>query len=101
MLELAAKAYGIGPVIGFEDGQLVIGPIRQRRYWGPLNQDGDAARLAAKLNMDVSFRGEGDERVVQVNDTIMFVNSDLACGNEMKAYREAVVSVAAEIGRLL
>lgn len=52
LLELAAKAYGIGPVIGRDDSfGLAIGPLARLRYWDPLTNLGDATRLLVKLRM--------------------------------------------------
>lgn len=56
LLELAARASGIGPVIGFavEAGELMIGPRCRIRYWNPLADYGAALRLAVKLNMTLT-----------------------------------------------
>lgn len=97
LLELAAKAAGIGPVIGFEDGNLVIGPRKFARYWNPLTDDGDALRLAVMLRLDVSINID-----IQVawwhGDSLEFVTESL--GNDhLAAARRAIVRAAAEIGR--
>lgn len=55
LLELAAKAAGIGPIIGWEIGALKIGPNAMARFWNPLNDDGQAMGLARSLNMSIDF----------------------------------------------
>jgi len=56
MLELAAKAAGIkirfsaGGSCAFDDGEYW-------RAWNPLENDGDALRLAVKLGLDVELHG--------------------------------------------
>lgn len=93
LLELAAKAAGIGPVIGF-DGSLVIGPNSRARHWNPLEDDGDALRLAVKLEICVVFlsafglvSGENSEHGV-IESERMGEGST----------RRAIVRAAAEIG---
>lgn len=91
LLELAAKAAGIGPIIGFavEAGELLIGPRNNIRYWNPLRRDGQALRLAVKLNMLCDFSLAG-----------VFVESADGPGpvSEISDYRRAIVRAAAEIG---
>ena len=76
-LELAARAAGNGFVIG---------------YWNPLTDDGDALRLAVKLELDVMFAS-----VRSVDDD---VNITIEAGTDpYAATRRAIVRAAAEIGR--
>jgi hypothetical protein len=83
LLELAAKAAGIDAVdIGYE--------------WNPLIDDGDALRLAVKLNMTL---------MPNTGNKMAFVRCQMieryqAHDDEMQhALRKAIVRVAAEIER--
>lgn len=104
MLELAAKAAGIGPAIGFEDGGLVIGPRSRQRFWSPLAKNEDAFRLAVRLHIDLELNNG--------SATAIWIDSDLSeahsvtevCdewfeGWEAKeaATRRAITRAAAEI----
>jgi hypothetical protein len=71
LLELAAKAAGNGFVIG---------------YWNPLADDGDALRLAVKLNLWEAVR-DG------------YQHADSWDSDPYAATRRAIVRAAAEIGR--
>ena len=85
LLELAAKAAGVGGQweFGYRDAN--------GRAWNPLEDDGDALRLAVKLGI-----------------TIMFDRSSVWCeqygvlerynGDPCAATRRAIVRVAAAIG---
>lgn len=102
LLELAAKAGGYQVEWVRNSGcyyrcEEEVG----REEWNPLDDDGDALRLAVALKMDISFRGEGEDSVVQVNGTIIWICSTLTEGDPMTATREAIVSVAAEIGKAM
>lgn len=104
LLELAARAAGIGPVIGFaaESCELMIGTRNNMRYWRPLTDDGDALRLAVKLGLDITFYNGYQE-----------VHADSASGDQLSpaieeygedrfsATRRAIVRSAAEIGRTM
>lgn len=100
LLELAAKAAGIGPIIEFEDGNLVIGPRMFARYWNPLTDDGDALRLAANLRLDIVFAY--DEVCVNwVSKTDCEYFEEPYGEDRMAATRRAIVRAAAEIGRAM
>jgi hypothetical protein len=70
-LELAAKAAGNGFVIG---------------YWNPLTDDGDALRLAVKLNLWEAVRNG-------------YQHADSSDSDPYAATRRAIVRAAAELGR--
>jgi hypothetical protein len=92
ILELAAKAAGIEYTWtkeGFLDGEEGIVPDGWRRCWNPLADDGDALRLAVKLEMDLSLTEFG----AWVNDSIDCTDTD-----PYAATRRAIVLAAAEIG---
>lgn len=97
LLELAAKAAGITGYIAFlkddESGwHLKLG---KGRYWNPLTDDGDALRLAAKLEMDICFHSEGAELL----NADPHIYTDSEDGDQMQSVRRAIVRAAAEIGR--
>ena len=101
LLELAAKAIGLKLKYNYLGGRDANQP------WDPLEDDGDALRLAVKLKLDIEFH-EGDDRTppgVTAN-TYKFelhgaaeniaLNPDLLC-----ATRRAITRAAAEIGKNL
>jgi hypothetical protein len=110
LLELAAKAAGIvydtnDIYVSAIDGQIQgisvptgKSPISYRT-WNPLTDDGDALRLAVKLQLDIC---QGDS-VVSAECYFEFG----AAANEPKtsdpyaATRRAIVRAAAEIGRAM
>jgi len=65
LLELAAKAAAIETVY-WNDGREVHSSgegfiLPSNRLWNPLDDDGDALRLATKLRIDIYFWGTGVE----------------------------------------
>ena len=64
LLEKAAKAAGIDALYWndgnepYSSGQGII--CGDNHIWNPLNSDGDALRLAVKLNLDIEFLAEPD-----------------------------------------
>jgi hypothetical protein len=90
LLELAAKAAGID---GDWEKRLTGDGIARRnqcvRVWNPLTDDGDALRLAVKLEMDIFFN-DGDTDVLGVSE---------GGGDPFGRTRRAIVRAAAEIGR--
>jgi len=101
LLELAAKAAGL-PVEWDDDGYVIATKLRGHltNYdpWDPLLDDGDALRLAVKLNMCVtSFT---DEQMVGFVIGKEGYNVSELPGNDLyAATRRAIVRAAAEIGR--
>jgi len=55
LLELAAKAAGIAPVLCYESRRnlLRIGDRSSYRLWRPFTDDGDALRLAVQLHISI------------------------------------------------
>ena len=92
LLELAAKAAGM--VIhearqaerdaSFDPEKVGLFIARGSTWWDPLTDDGDAFRLAVKLNMDLVF------------DIDL---SEVIATDPYAATRRAIVRAAAEIGR--
>lgn len=92
LLELAAKAAGyrvrkqtMAP--GFIRFCAAGGPVQ----WNPLDDDGDALRLAVKLRMEIGF--EGDNVVFADGNFSEFLSEDPAA-----ATRRAIVRAAAFLG---
>ena len=90
LLILAANAAGIRWRIETDDG-LIDKTTRPDcpKIWNPLVDDGDAFRLAVKLQMDVSIEDCG----AWVNDRITVMDID-----RYAATRRAIVLAAARIG---
>lgn len=94
LLELAAKAAGIGPILRIEDESVaVIGPAKMMRHWSPLTDDGDALRLVIRLQLEVSvFR----DHVTAYHPTGWC--DELHSDDPYAATRRAIVRAAASIG---
>ena len=87
LLELAAKAAGLS--------------FWQENSWNPLDDDGDALRLAVKLNIDVFFhasRVEGHVAGGRIPPVRAIEREDYG-DDPLAATRRAIVRAAAEIGR--
>lgn len=99
LLEMAAKAFGVGPIIAHVNGGVIIGPACRARLWLPLTDDGDALRLAVKLDisvlahfpLDAVVAFDGGRRIIEKKDTF----------DPMPAIRRAITRAAAEIGRAM
>ena len=99
LLELAAKAAGISYKAWVKDwdgyeGLGIDGDARNLTIWNPLTDDGDALRLAVKLNLLVdccshSARGLPDSLGWRDGEGI----------DPYSATRRAIVRAAAEIGK--
>jgi len=95
LLELAAKAAGYQVDTGFADCPLIFGEDAGHdgpREWNPLEDDGDALRLAVKLKL-----------IVEVGSCWLSkygpVFGEDALPDPLSATRRAIVRAAAEIGR--
>lgn len=101
LLELAAKAAGYEGVA--DDHGIWLHITNHRNggwYWNPLIDDGDALRLAVKLNMDICRGLRGPEITIAV----LAMHGDLTVAEALDddpyaATRRAIVRAAAEIGR--
>ncbi len=101
LLELAAKAAGLeihkqiqakrDSSIDPEAAGLFI--VNGSTWWNPLTDDGDALRLAVKLQIDIAFEGYPD--IVWSDDNW----SEPAGSDRYAATRRAIVRAAAEIGK--
>lgn len=101
LLELAAKAAGhvvrwhedshYGPTMEIMEGEEGGPP------WNPLTDDGDALRLAVKLEIDLVFAGGECNAIEGV--TTSAIKAESMIDNHCAATRRAIVRAAAEIGR--
>ena len=94
MLELAAKAAGMIPK-EFAGNDAFMDGVLER--WNSLQDDGDALRLAVKLQMNVWIGDGGTESEV---DTPKLMPSVLEKGNDTyAATSRAITRAAAQIGK--
>lgn len=98
LLELAAKAAGDVDVSGMT-------MMRRTRYstnvWIPLIDDGDALRLATRLNIDIMFFN-GFQEVICGGQGDNDDNITEPYGEDIQtAVRRCIVRAAAEIGRAM
>lgn len=112
LLELAAKAAGIDLTgynwfdtpfyTGFERRNLCEGgfdlPVSS---WNPLTEDGDALRLAVKLEMDVThYQNSVEVKAWIAGEYYDFISEEVSyC--RISATRRAIVRAAAAIGEKL
>jgi len=96
LLTLAAKAAGV-EIIGFGDVFWVPENAELQRPWNPLTDDGDALRLAVKLDMNIEVWNPFKEvwAVAEGYDVIEEPWGE----DKLAATRRAIVRTAAEIGR--
>jgi len=102
LLELAAKAYGVSGFL--VDAGLNIGSDATPIIWNPLENDGDALRLAVKLELDIEFdyKADGPQTYVTcVGRQVENRTSYERHGDPYVATRRAIVRAAAEIGKTL
>lgn len=106
LLELAAKAAGLDRLLGAGFDSPVpywLGDPKQPepRYWNPLIDDGDALRLAVKLDFRIDVDKDRAWAAVTMPrhlgiDSILETNEN---GDPYAAARRAIVRAAAEIGK--
>jgi hypothetical protein len=127
MLELAAKAAGIW--VGDDDfadpidrkyvdsmGLWVhVGNLEDMgQWWNPLTDDGDALRLAVKLDIDISFYTDREAKTYAQTKHLLGYGTDgyasyqaheyhmeLHANDPLVATRRAIVRAAAEIGKAM
>ena len=101
LLELAAKAAAMSlwPGDAWRDRPQGIGLLLSdgRSIWNPLTDDGDAHRLAARLELDVMHRVVGGRRIEVLAAGGPLIKHFYE-GNTAAAMRRAIVLAAAEIG---
>ena len=103
LLELAAKALG-KPSLSDANGVYGawIGEPETGHWWNPLEDDGDALRLAVAMGMTVSscivyFQVS----TIQLTLAGIFIKEQMLYQSCESACRRAIVRAAAEIGRLM
>ena len=110
LLELAAKAAGSPVVIGRNHSDQPdiwrIDEAGDRIEWNPLTDDGDALRLAVKLNLHIGIDCESAGCVViqwgfdaSGESAGSIVQEAPITGDDYAATRRAIVRAAAEIGK--
>lgn len=101
LLELASKAAGMPPIID-SNGVFSawVGGPENGHWWNPLENDGDAFRLATKLRIDLTFYNGFQEVHAESSNSDGLSPSDEKFGEDIaSATRRAIVRAAAEIGR--
>jgi hypothetical protein len=94
LLELAAKAAG---VVGFwVDAGSNVGSDSEPVIWNPLTDDGDALRLAVKLEMELKVYNTSAHAASAKCERSVCASEK---GDPLAATRRAIVRAAAEIGR--
>ena len=74
---------------------------RTRHPWVPLDDDGDALRLAAKLELDVMHRVVGRKRIEVLPAGGPLFQYPYEGMDTAAAWRNAIVRAAAEIGKAM
>ena len=102
LLELAAKAAGID-ARWFEawEGYFIHEPHRlpiSWKSWNPIRDDGDALRLAVKLEMELKVYDTSSHAASAFSGFSVCASEK---GSPLAATRRAIVRAAAEIGRTL
>lgn len=102
LLELAAKAAGISHIDYSGDnydgrlGLIMVNENGRHTYsWDPLNDDGDAFRLAHQLKISISY--SGDRHDVRIG----YPAFDICRLGDLADIRHEIVVAAAEIGRTM
>lgn len=103
MLELAAKAAGLS-LDSDDNGNPVRvewfrGHLRNEYEWNPLTDDGDALRLAVKLQLSADFFDDFIRVGFTPNDNDSDQVAEPSIPDPYAATRRAIVRAAAEIGR--
>ncbi len=112
LLELAAKAAGIDvdrwEKIGESHGAWIRTPPLWSggkcggRLWSPLDDDGDALRLAVAQGLSIEIdKCEDESRVAECECEALIKNFHHLDGGADAATRRAIVRTAAEIGRAM
>jgi hypothetical protein len=88
LLELAYKAFMNGAILSHDKDM--------SKRWNPLTDDGDALRLAVKLEQCVTVEGHGRTVAISVTG---FECEEINRDDPYAATRRAIVRAAAEIGK--
>lgn len=106
LLELAAKAAGYKFTHAWSDKFAVGDTKDDLDLWNPLRDDGDALRLAVKLQISIFTPRDSETPVgfhkadgASANSTHGWVHSKIENDGALAATRRAIVIAAAEIGK--
>ena len=107
LLELAAKAATID--CEWQNGSMLLhgshSPLLQCNcfYWNPIEDDGDALRLAVKIGIDIGRGTHNNRWAVHFASSKVFSENCERNGvqDPYAATRRAIVRAAAEIGKAL
>lgn len=105
LLKMAAKACGLRITPPFLCKNFIVHyDSGHTSVWNPLEDDGDALRLAVKLNLGIMSKGPTDRQ--EPNTVIILFETDCPRrlsqphgGDQFAAVRRAIVCAAAEIGK--
>lgn len=104
LLVLAAKAEGRDPPVDAHGvWSAWVGSMENGHWWNPLEDDGDALRLAVKLDIHIK-RYEGATTCQELLSRKSFTEHDhwsANVNNPMQSTRRAIVCAAADIGKSL
>ena len=104
LLEFAAKAAGVGPVLCYETARncLRIGPRSNYRLWNPLDDDSSVLQLARGLGICIQFIPECDTAQVYQErcTTGEPYNIHVSALGDIET-RRIIVQAAAEIGKAM
>lgn len=106
LLELAAKAVGVGPVLCYESARnclrIRVGPRSNYRLWNPLDDDATALGLARSLGICIQFIPECDTvQVYQERSTTGEPFNVHVAGLGDIETRRVITQAAAEIGKAM
>ena len=107
LLELAAKAAGLNvkaQSVNADDRWvgLIVGEkhTREKKFWNPLEDDGDALRLAVKLGINITNSAHSPIGIPFVYAQKLHYRPCQEYGDDtLAATRRAIVRAAAEIGK--
>lgn len=106
LLELVAKAAGLNvkaQSVNADDRWLgfIVGEkyTREKKFWNPLVDDGDALRLAVKLEMFLEIHQLVTTADIGIGDEQWVTCAEKHNNDPYAATRRAIVRAAAEIGK--
>lgn len=107
LLELAARAAGVDVDWNLGQPERVLerwdGNPSSSTPWNPLTDDGDALRLAVKLEMNLGIFGDGDGAIAVIHDANgrVWIDCRDQAPDPYTATRRAIVLCAAERGKAM
>jgi hypothetical protein len=102
LLELAAKAAGYDfNWRGTTKQMSSIGKGQDQDWWNPLTDDGDALRLAVKLEIEYKVRCGATWVDWLIGERSVYLHHEKHGNDAYAATRRAIVRAAAEIGKSL